>query len=123
MSELHDAIGSVAPYLDRYGYAAVFGALLLESFGLPLPGEAMLIAGGRSRRRAGCIWPLFSPALARRGGRRQHRPCDRAVWRPAAGPLRRPHRDHESRLTKVEVFFRRYGGQVVLVARFLLCAS
>ncbi|HXP55300.1 MAG TPA: DedA family protein, partial [Streptosporangiaceae bacterium] len=37
-------LASVAPYLDRYGYAAVGGLLLLENFGLPVPGETVLIA-------------------------------------------------------------------------------
>ena len=67
MRELHDAIGLVAPYLDRYGYAAVFGALLLESFGLPLPGETMLIAGALLAAQGGLrLVPLLITAWARR---------------------------------------------------------
>ena len=31
--------------LSQYGYWAVFGSILLEDFGLPLPGETLLIAG------------------------------------------------------------------------------
>ena len=120
MSELHDAIALAAPYLNRYGYGAVFGALLLESFGLPLPGEAMLIAGGALAAEGelhlapllACAWLAavvgdnIGFAIGRFGGRRLI-----VRYGGRIGIT-------ESRLTKVEVFFRRYGGQVVLVARF-----
>jgi membrane protein DedA with SNARE-associated domain len=36
---------TVTPYIDHYGYFAVFGAILLEDFGMPVPGESLLIAG------------------------------------------------------------------------------
>jgi membrane protein DedA with SNARE-associated domain len=120
LRELHDAIAVVAPYLDRYGYAAVFGALLLESFGLPLPGETMLIAGALLAAQGGLrLVPLLVTAWAaavlgdnigyavgRFGGRR-------LIVRYGAriGIT-------ESRLARVEAFFQRYGGEVVLIARF-----
>ncbi len=120
MSELHDAIGLAAPYLDRYGYAAVFGVLLLESFGLPLPGEAMLIAGAALAAEGelhlfpllACAWLAavigdnIGFAIGHFGGRRL------IVRHGARIGIT------ESRLARVETFFRRYGGQVVLVARF-----
>lgn len=120
MSDLQDALALVAPYLDRYGYAAVAGALLLESFGLPLPGEAMLIAGAalaaEGKLRLGplllCAWLAavlgdnIGFAIGRFGGRA-------LVVRYGAriGIT-------ESRLARVESFFHRFGGQVVLLARF-----
>jgi membrane protein DedA with SNARE-associated domain len=120
LSELHDAIGLAAPYLNRYGYAAVFGVLLLESFGLPLPGEAMLIAGAalaaegelRLLPLLACAWLAavlgdnIGFAIGHFGGRRL------LVGHGARIGIT------ESRLGRVETFFRRYGGQVVLVARF-----
>jgi membrane protein DedA with SNARE-associated domain len=120
VSELHDALGAVAPYLDRYGYAAVFGALLLESFGLPLPGEAMLIGGAALAAEGGlrlapllaCAWfaAVFGDnigfAIGHFGGRRL------IVRHGARIGIT------ESRFAAVEAFFRRYGGAVVLVARF-----
>ena len=33
----------IAPYLDRYGYVAVGALLLVEDFGLTVPGEAVMI--------------------------------------------------------------------------------
>jgi membrane protein DedA with SNARE-associated domain len=120
LRELHDAIAVVAPYLDRYGYAAVAGALLLESFGLPLPGEAMLIAGALLAAQGGLrLIPLLITAwgaavlgdnigyaLGRFGGRRLI-----ARYGARIGIT-------EGRLARVEAFFQRYGGEVVLVARF-----
>ena len=32
-------------YLNHYGYWAIFGAIFLEDFGMPVPGETLLIAG------------------------------------------------------------------------------
>jgi membrane protein DedA with SNARE-associated domain len=120
VTDLHDALALVAPYLERYGYAAVVGALLLESFGLPLPGETMLIAGaalaaeGRlhlvpllaSAWFAAVLGDNIGFAIGRFGGR--------------ALILRYGARIGltEARLARVEGFFRRFGGEVVLGARF-----
>jgi membrane protein DedA with SNARE-associated domain len=120
MSDLHDALALVAPYLQRYGYAAVVGALRLESFGLPLPGETMLIAGSALAAEGqlhlvpllACAWAAavvgdnLGFAIGRFGGRR-------LILRYGAriGIT-------ESRLARVEAFFHRYGGGVVLLARF-----
>jgi len=120
VSDLHDTLALVAPYLDRYGYAAVAGALLLESFGLPLPGETMLIAGAALAAEGElhlgplliCAWLAavlgdnVGFAIGRFGGR--------------ALVLRHGARIGitERRLARVEGFFHRFGGQVVLLARF-----
>jgi membrane protein DedA with SNARE-associated domain len=120
LSDLHDALALVLPWLDRYGYAAVMGALLLESFGLPLPGEAMLIAGAAlaaegelhlaplliSAWLAAVLGDNIGFAIGRFGGRR-------LVLRYGARIGITEHR-----LASVEGFFQRFGGQVVLVARF-----
>ncbi|AUW93747.1 MAG: hypothetical protein C7B44_05210 [Sulfobacillus thermosulfidooxidans] len=34
----------VVPFLDHYGYVAIFLGVFLEDFGLPLPGETILVA-------------------------------------------------------------------------------
>ncbi|HYZ25937.1 MAG TPA: DedA family protein [Geminicoccaceae bacterium] len=121
MSDLQDALALVTPYLERYGYAAVVGALLLESFGLPLPGETMLIAGAALAAEGelhlgpllACAWAAavagdnLGFAIGRFGGRR-------LILRYGAriGIT-------DSRLAGVEAFFHRYGGGVVLFARFV----
>ena len=42
--QLPGVFGDLQPVLEHYGYLAVGGTILLEDFGVPLPGEAMLIA-------------------------------------------------------------------------------
>ncbi|HZU15727.1 MAG TPA: DedA family protein, partial [Candidatus Dormibacteraeota bacterium] len=39
-------VRDLAPIVHRWGYLAVFGTVFLEDFGLPLPGETMLITAG-----------------------------------------------------------------------------
>ncbi len=44
MSHLHELLQHASPFLQHYGLWAVFFSLFLETFGLPLPGETLLIA-------------------------------------------------------------------------------
>src|SRR6201992_2490392 len=37
-------LATIAPYLNQYGYVAVGALILLEDFGVPVPGEAVMIA-------------------------------------------------------------------------------
>ena len=37
-------LAHLAPVLDHYGYLAVGGFITLEDFGVPVPGETILIA-------------------------------------------------------------------------------
>ena len=41
--QLPSFIQSLTPIIDQYGYWAVGGFILLEDFGIPLPGETTLI--------------------------------------------------------------------------------
>lgn len=109
------------PYLDKYGYAAIFALVLVESFGIPAPGEAIIIAAAFMASRGKMNLPLLlliawsaavigdniGFAIGHYGGRRllEHR----GRW---IG-IRQAH------LHKVEHFFQRYGGGIVVVARFI----
>ncbi|MDT7746225.1 MAG: hypothetical protein QOE59_5303 [Actinomycetota bacterium] len=42
--ELPGVLASLGPALDSYGYLAAGGLLFLEDFGVPVPGETILIA-------------------------------------------------------------------------------
>jgi membrane protein DedA with SNARE-associated domain len=109
------------PFLLHYGYWAVFGGILLEDFGLPLPGEALLIAGSVLASHGDMhIVPLLLLAWAgavvgdnigygigRFAGRRLVLRYGRYVL-----ITRR-------RLDYGEHFFRKYGGFVIVGARFL----
>ncbi len=108
------------PYLEHYGYWTVFGAILLEDFGVPMPGETLLIAGALLAAQGDLsILPLLlvawtgavigdniGYAIGRFGGHRLVLRYGRYLWITPA------------RLQGVHDFFQRYGGRVVVAARF-----
>ncbi|MEJ2587525.1 MAG: DedA family protein [Deltaproteobacteria bacterium] len=110
----------VRPFLLEYGYWAVFAAILLEDFGLPLPGETLLITGSILAAQGDMhIVPLLLFAwagavlgdtigygLGRFAGRR-------LVLRYGRYVLITPHR-----LDHARTLFRKHGGMIVVVARF-----
>ncbi|MEP7205742.1 MAG: DedA family protein [Casimicrobiaceae bacterium] len=114
-------LASAQPYLDQYGFAAVFGAILLESLGLPLPGETFLIAAALLASQGALgFWPLLLTAWAaavigdnigywigNRGGARM---LTRYGARLGITP---------DRMSRAHAFFARFGGEMVLGARFV----
>jgi len=114
------SLAELRPLLDRYGYLAVFGAILLEDFGVPMPGETLLIAGAILASQGDLhIVPLvliawtaavlgdnIGYAIGRLGGRELVVRYGRYVFLT------------EKRLKRAETFFHRRGGLIVLVARF-----
>jgi membrane protein DedA with SNARE-associated domain len=117
-----DFAGEVRHFVVDYGYLAVFLGILLEDFGLPTPGETMLIAGAVIASHGSLNILILLPVawlaavtgdsigyfigafggnklLVRHGGR--------------VGIT-------DARLKKVEDFFSRYGDVVVLFARFVV---
>ena len=118
---MSDLFTTFKPYLDHYGYWALFGAILLEDFGMPVPGETLLIASALLASQGEMhLVPLLliawaaavtgdniGYAIGRFGGRK-------LVFRYGSYVL-----ISEQRLQKAEGFFRRYGGAVVVGARFL----
>jgi membrane protein DedA with SNARE-associated domain len=111
----------LAPILTSYGYLAVFGFLFIESFGAPVPGQTMLMAAGvfagaGRLNVAGVAILGFLAAVAgdnvgyligHFGGRRLALRFGRYIFVT------------EKRLNKAEDFFRRHGGKIVGVARFV----
>jgi membrane protein DedA with SNARE-associated domain len=117
---LPGALAVIAPYLAHYGYAAVGGLLLVEDFGIPVPGETVLIAAavyaGAGRMNivavaivafaAAVIGDSVGWLIGRHGGRRLLTRYGRYV-------LLTPHR-----VARAENFFTRHGNKIVPVARF-----
>jgi membrane protein DedA with SNARE-associated domain len=109
------------PYLHQYGYFAVFGTVLVEGFGVPAPGQTLIIAGGLLAARgdmhiailvavawtAAVLGDNIGYAIGRYGGRQW------VLRHAGSAGLRAAHLEH------VERFFDRYGGGIVIVARFL----
>jgi membrane protein DedA with SNARE-associated domain len=119
--QLPGVLASLAPLLDRYGYLAIGGLIALEDFGVPSPGETMLIAGavyaGAGRLNivvvalvgfvAAVVGDNIGYAIGRYGGRA-------LVLRFGRYVLITPRR-----LDSAERFFSRHGAKVVTVARFI----
>lgn len=118
---LPGVFADLAPLLDHWGYGAVAGLLFLEDFGVPVPGETMLIAaavyaGAGRLNVVGVAVIAFVAAvcgdnvgyvIGRYGGHR-------LVTRYGRYVLLTP-----ARVAKAEAFFVRNGGKVVTVARFI----
>jgi membrane protein DedA with SNARE-associated domain len=107
--------------LQDWGYLAVAGFLFFEDFGIPVPGETMLIAASLYAGAGHLdIWLVglvgFAAAvlgdnvgylIGRRGGRELVLKYGKVVFITA------------ERLDRTEAFFTRHGGKVVFVARFV----
>ena len=112
---------ALEPTLNNYGYLAVAGFVLLEDFGVPVPGETILILGavyaGTGRLNIWLVALLafcgavagdnIGFAIGHFGGRALVERFGRYV-------LLTPER-----LDKATSFFERHGGWIVMVARFI----
>jgi membrane protein DedA with SNARE-associated domain len=108
------------PLFHQYGYWAVFGAILLEDFGLPVPGEALLIAGAVLASDGDLhIIPLLLTAwIAAVVGDNVGFAIGRYGGRPLILRYGRYVFVNQKRLGYAEGFFIRHGGAVVIFARF-----
>lgn len=115
-------VDEVHRFVVDYGYLAVFLGILLEDFGLPTPGETMLIAGSvlASHGSLNIYWLLLFAWIG-------------AVIGDSIGFLIGATGGHKllvryggrigitlERLQKVEEFFARYGDIVIVFARFFV---
>jgi membrane protein DedA with SNARE-associated domain len=112
---------SLEPTLNNYGYLAVAGFVFLEDFGIPVPGETILILGavyaGTGRLNvwlvavlafcAAVIGDNVGFAIGHFGGRALVERYGRYVFLT------------KERLDKATDFFERRGGWIVVVARFI----
>jgi membrane protein DedA with SNARE-associated domain len=105
------------PVLDQYGYLAVFGAVLLEGFGIPAPGQTMLMAGAVLAARGGMSievllgLALLAAVLGNSLGYLLGRWGGRLVLGKAGVS--------QARMQRVESLFNRYGGGIVFAGRFV----
>ena len=115
-------MNEVLSLIGRYGYLVVFLGVALESAGVPLPGEAVLLASGALVHR-GVLEPVDAVFFGLLGavtgdqigywiGRKGGRPF---VLRWGRYVLITP-----ARLGRAEAFFARHGGRAVFFARFVI---
>ena len=104
------------PVFDRYGYLAVFLAILVEGVGIPAPGQTFLIAAALSAAHGNLslVWVLILACLAAGLGNS----LGYLLGRWGGRRLLARFKVRGDRLARLEEKFRRYGGGVVLVARF-----
>ncbi|NJC71194.1 DedA family protein [Planosporangium thailandense] len=114
-------LGHVAPLLDRYGYLAIAWLVGVESFGVPAPGQTIIIAAavyaGAGRLNIVAVATVafvvavlgdnIGYAIGRIGGHRLVHRYGRYV------------RLTPERLDRAERFFARRGGLIVVIARFI----
>ncbi|HWD68835.1 MAG TPA: DedA family protein [Solirubrobacteraceae bacterium] len=119
--QLPGVLHSLQPTLNHYGYLAVAGFVMLEDFGVPVPGETVLILGavyaGTGRLSivlvallgflAAVVGDNIGFAIGHFGGRRLIERFGRYV-------LLTPER-----LDKAEGFFERRGASIIIIARFV----
>ncbi len=119
--ELPGFLNSLASPLEHYGLWAILLLVLVEDFGIPVPGETVLIAGaifaGSGRLNivavgvvgfcAAVLGDNLGYAIGRFGGRRVVDRWGKYVFLTA------------ERLDKAEAFFDRQGAKIITIARFI----
>jgi membrane protein DedA with SNARE-associated domain len=118
---LPGVLHSLEPALDRYGYLAVAGFVMLEDFGVPVPGETILILGavyagtGRLNVFAVALVGFVAAVLGDNIGF--------AIGHFGGRPLIERYGRYvlitRERLDKATNFFERQGAKVVVAARFV----
>ncbi|MCQ8193721.1 DedA family protein [Streptomyces rugosispiralis] len=117
---LPGVLGDIAPVLDHWGYWAVGGLIFVEDFGIPSPGETILIAAavyagaGQLNIVAVIAIGIVAAVLGDNVGYLIGRTGGHAlVLRYGRYVFLSPER-----YEKAQRFFTRHGGKVVTVARF-----
>ena len=118
---LPGVLHSLEPTLNQFGYLAVVGLVLIEDFGVPVPGETVLILAavyaGAGRLNIALVALLgfcgavlgdnLGFAIGHFGGRRLVERFGRYIFITP------------ERLDKTTAFFERHGGKIIIVARFI----
>jgi membrane protein DedA with SNARE-associated domain len=118
---LPGVLHTLEPTLNQFGYLAVVGLVLIEDFGVPVPGETVLILAavyaGAGRLNivlvalfgfcGAIIGDNIGFAIGHFGGRRLVERYGRYIFLTP------------ERLDKTTSFFERHGGKIIIVARFI----
>lgn len=115
-------VETVRPYIHHYGYWAVFFGVFLESLGLPLPGETLIIVAGLAAAKGvlNPTWVFLIAVVATfvannisyLGG----------FWGGHAFVVKYGKYVfiNEKKLRMLEDFVKRHGSKVVVIARFII---
>jgi membrane protein DedA with SNARE-associated domain len=119
--QLPGVLHSLEPTLNQFGYLAVLGLVLIEDFGVPVPGETILILAaiyaGTGRLNVLLVAVLgftgavlgdnIGFAIGHFGGRPLIERFGRYIFLTPA------------RIERATGFFERHGGWIIIVARFI----
>ena len=121
MTDLPGVFGSVAPYIDDYGYFAVAGMVFLANLFLPVPGDATLIVASiyTTSGELGLLPVVIIAWTAAVLGESAGFAIGRYGGRPLAIRLGRRFGITHEVLDRVEAFYARRGTATVIVGRFL----
>ena len=118
---LPGVFAQLAPLLDSYGYLAVAVLLFVEDFGVPAPGETILIAAavyaGAGRLDLAVV--VVIGVVAAVAGDNVGFAIGHFGGRPLVVKVGRHVGLTEARLDRADRFFARHGGKVVIGARFV----
>ncbi len=118
---LPGVLHNLEPTLDRFGYLAVVGLVLIEDFGVPVPGETVLILAavyaGTGRLN------IFLVGLLGFCGAVIGDNIGFAIGHFGGRPLIRRYGKYifltDERIDRATGFFERHGGWIIIVARFI----
>jgi membrane protein DedA with SNARE-associated domain len=118
---LPGVLHTLEPTLNHYGYLAVIGLVLIEDFGIPVPGETVLILAAvyaGSGRLSIVLVALFGFLGALIGDN-----IGFAIGHFGGRPLVERYGRYifitPERLNRATQFFERHGGKIIIVARFI----
>lgn len=113
---------SVKPYINHYGYWAVFFCVFLESLGLPLPGETLIIVAGLYAAKGilNPVWILLLAVMATFVANNISYAIGFTYGRSFIVKYGKYVFINEQRLLVLEDFVNRYGNKIIVVARFIL---
>ena len=119
--QLPGVLHSLQPTLNHYGYLAVGGLVLLEDFGVPVPGETVLILGAvyAGTGRLSIVLVALLGFLAAVTGDNIGFAIGRFGGRPLVERYGRYILLTPERLDKATDFFARRGAAIIIVARFI----
>ena len=115
------ALGDLLQLIGQYGYLVVFFGVMLESAGVPLPGETVLITAGVLVHRGALDFgdALFFGILGAVVGDQIGYWVGRFGGRPFVLRWGKYVFIAPERLGRAESFFDRHGGKAVFLARFI----
>ncbi|HLI38456.1 MAG TPA: DedA family protein [Streptosporangiaceae bacterium] len=117
---LPGALEYLAPVITRYGYLAVGGLLLIEDFGVPVPGETVMIIAAvyAGAGRLSIVWVAVIAAVAAITGDNIGYAIGRCGGQRLVARYGRYVLLTPARVARAEVFFARHGSAIVPAARF-----